>query len=72
MTDGILLEKRGAVGLVTLDRPRALNAFDQPMASALLRVLDDIAQDTGIRAVDKFVKAKQQESRDQSKECRTS
>lgn len=51
MTDGVLLEKRGAVALVTLDRPRALNAFDQPMASALLRVLDDIAQDTSIRAV---------------------
>ena len=51
MTDGVLLEKRGAMALVTLDRPKALNAFDQPMASALLRVLDDIAQDTRIRAV---------------------
>lgn len=32
---GIKFEERGAAGIVTLDRPRALNALDHPMVRAL-------------------------------------
>ncbi|WP_131835393.1 enoyl-CoA hydratase/isomerase family protein [Ancylobacter aquaticus] len=32
---GIGFEERGAVGIVTLDRPRALNAVDHPMVQAM-------------------------------------
>jgi enoyl-CoA hydratase len=42
---GISFEQRGALGLVTLDRPRALNALDHPMVRAmdatLRRWIDD-------------------------------
>ena len=31
MTDDILVERRGALGLVTLNRPKALNALTLPM-----------------------------------------
>lgn len=44
---GIKFEQRGALGLVTLDRPRALNALDHPMVKAmdatLRRWIDDPA-----------------------------
>ncbi|TSJ61580.1 enoyl-CoA hydratase/isomerase family protein [Starkeya sp. 3C] len=37
---GIRFEVRGAAGIITLDRPRALNALDHPMARAMLAQLD--------------------------------
>lgn len=37
--------------MLTLDRPEALNAFNQPMASALSGFLDEIAEDASLRAV---------------------
>ncbi|TVQ56750.1 MAG: enoyl-CoA hydratase/isomerase family protein, partial [Rhodobacteraceae bacterium] len=33
--DDILFERRGRLGLVTLNRPKALNALTHPMALAL-------------------------------------
>ena len=36
----ILFERRGRLGLVTLNRPKAMNALTQPMLLALERQLD--------------------------------
>ena len=37
MADDILFERRGAAGLVTLNRPQALNAVTHAMVLALAR-----------------------------------
>src|SRR6478735_8408579 len=51
MTEATVLhEKRGAVALVTLNRPQALNSFTRQMHHALWAVLDQIDGDKGVRA----------------------
>lgn len=47
----ILFEKRGALGLVTLNRPKALNALTHGMCLGMLKTLDQWAGDPGLRAV---------------------
>ena len=47
----ILCERRGRLGLATLNRPRALNALSLGMVRALRVALDDWAADPGIAAV---------------------
>lgn len=47
----ILCEKRGALGLVTLNRPAALNAFSRRMTQTMTAALDAWAADSGVRAV---------------------
>ena len=47
----ILFEKRGALGLVTLNRPRALNALTHGMCIGLARKLAEWAADPAIGAV---------------------
>ena len=47
----ILFEKRGAVGLVTLNRPKALNALTHGMCIGLAKTLPEWAADDAIRAV---------------------
>ena len=47
----ILFETRGAAGLVTLNRPKALNALTRGMVVALQARLDDWAADPGIGCV---------------------
>jgi enoyl-CoA hydratase len=47
----ILFEKRGALGLVTLNRPKALNALTHGMCLGLLKTLPEWAADDSIRAV---------------------
>src|SRR6185437_5268345 len=47
----ILVEKRGALGLVTLNRPKALNALTHGMCIGLHKALDAWADDADIRAV---------------------
>jgi enoyl-CoA hydratase len=47
----ILFEKRGAVGLITLNRPRALNALTQDMCLGLQKMLAEWARDDGVKAV---------------------
>lgn len=49
--ENILIEKRGAVGLVTLNRPKALNALSSAVMSELTRALDEFETDDGIGAV---------------------
>lgn len=52
MSDGeVLLERRGKVAVVTLNRPERLNAFAPSTARALWGALDAIAADDGLRAV---------------------
>lgn len=47
----ILLERRGAAGLVTLNRPNALNALTLGMMRALRTALDEWASDDGVTSV---------------------
>lgn len=51
MTDDVIFEKRGAIGLVTLNRPQAMNALNRAMCVALHRQLDDWAVDDAVKAV---------------------
>jgi enoyl-CoA hydratase len=47
----ILFERRGAAGLITLNRPQALNAVNHPMVSALAARLEDWASDPVVTRV---------------------
>jgi enoyl-CoA hydratase len=47
----IIVETRGRVGLITLNRPKALNALNTPLIEELLAALDLFATDDGIGAV---------------------
>ncbi|TNC14014.1 enoyl-CoA hydratase/isomerase family protein [Methylobacterium terricola] len=47
----VLCERRGAAGLVTLNRPKALNALNLEMVRALRRALDDWAADPAVTRV---------------------
>lgn len=47
----ILFERRGAVGLITLNRPKALNALTHFMCLAMAKHLEECARDDGVRAV---------------------
>ncbi|NWG26637.1 MAG: enoyl-CoA hydratase/isomerase family protein [Pseudorhodoplanes sp.] len=51
MTTDILFERRGAAGLVTLNRPRALNALTHAMVRALAAQLADWARDDAVSRV---------------------
>lgn len=51
MTDEILFAREGRLGLVTLNRPGALNALNRAMCVALHRQLMDWAMDEGVEAV---------------------
>src|SRR6202789_739865 len=47
----ILFEKRGALGLITLNRPRASNALTHGMYLGLAKMLPQWAQDDNVAAV---------------------
>jgi enoyl-CoA hydratase len=47
----ILVERRGAVGIVTLNRPAALNALNAALIAELASALDDFEADTAIGAI---------------------
>jgi len=49
--ENILVETRGAVGLITLNRPKVLNALSAALARELGQALDAFEADAGIRAV---------------------
>lgn len=52
MTEALVLhETRGAVALITLNRPQALNSFTREMHRALSEALDRVQADPGIRAL---------------------
>lgn len=47
----LLVAQEGAVRLLTLNRPQALNAFTTGMLAQLRQALDDAAEDASVRAV---------------------
>jgi len=47
----LLVERRGTVGIVTLNRPQALNALNAALISELASALDDLETDAGIGAI---------------------
>jgi enoyl-CoA hydratase len=49
--DNILVERRGKVALVTLNRPKALNALSRGLVADLTAALDEFEADHGIGAV---------------------
>ena len=51
MTDGLRFEVDGAIAMLTLDRPEALNALTVPVKVALREALESIARDRAVRAV---------------------
>lgn len=51
MTNDVLIETRGRLGLLTLNRPQALNALNEPMCAALHAALDGFAEDNAVTVV---------------------
>ena len=52
MTQGpLLVTRQGAIATLLFNRPETMNALDVPTAQALLAAMQDIAQDTSVRAV---------------------
>ena len=49
--ENILVETRGAVGLITLNRPKALNALSSPLMAELTQALDAFEADSAIGAM---------------------
>ena len=47
----VRVERQGNAGLITLNRPKALNAMSLGMVRALKTALEDFAQDSGIQVV---------------------
>jgi enoyl-CoA hydratase len=50
-SDEVLTHVDGTVGLITLNRPKAINSLNQQMVDALRAVLSDWADDDAVRAV---------------------
>lgn len=50
-SDEVLTEVDGNVGLITLNRPKAINSLNQQMVDALSGILTDWADDAAVRAV---------------------
>jgi enoyl-CoA hydratase len=51
MVKSVLTERRGAVAIVTLNRPKLLNAWDRPMREALMAALAGCEADKAVRAI---------------------
>jgi enoyl-CoA hydratase/carnithine racemase len=51
MTDDVRFERRGSLGLITLDRPQALNALNRAMCLAIHSQLDAWSADDAVAAV---------------------
>ena len=51
MSDTVLFETRGAVGVMTLNRPESLNAMNPEMLNTMHRVAQQASDDSAIRAL---------------------
>jgi enoyl-CoA hydratase len=49
--EAVILERKGAVGLITLNRPQALNALSAALVRDLGAALDELEEDAGIGAI---------------------
>ena len=49
--DAVLVERRGRIGLMTVNRPKTLNALDVPTALALERALTELEADGDVRVI---------------------
>jgi enoyl-CoA hydratase len=49
--ENIVVEKRGPVGLITLNRPKAMNALNAALMAELADALDGLEADTGVGAI---------------------
>ena len=49
--DNLLIERDGAVAIVTINRPRVLNAIDAPTLDALRRAILDLKSDEDVRSL---------------------
>jgi enoyl-CoA hydratase len=51
MQSFVLSETRGRVGIITLNRPQVLNAWNAPMRARLVEVFDEMENDEAVRAI---------------------
>lgn len=51
MSDNIIVERDGMVGIITINRPEKLNSMTPEMAAALVAAVDAFNSDDGIRCV---------------------
>lgn len=51
MSDNIIVERDGMVGIITINRPEKLNSMTPEMAAALVAAVNDFNSDDGIRCV---------------------
>ncbi|MCB9689667.1 MAG: enoyl-CoA hydratase/isomerase family protein, partial [Alphaproteobacteria bacterium] len=51
MSDVVFRERRGAIELVTVNRPKALNAIDAAVLDGLSDLVDELADDEHLRGV---------------------
>jgi len=51
MSPSIKIENKGAVRVLTLNRPQAFNSFDREMGKAFQEALDDAAVDDSVRCI---------------------
>jgi enoyl-CoA hydratase len=49
--ENLLVERDGAVALVTINRPKVLNALNSQTIDELRRVMEDLQQDAGVHAI---------------------
>lgn len=49
MTDELLVERRGAVQIVTMNRPEARNALNQAVGHGIAAAVDELDEDPGLR-----------------------
>jgi enoyl-CoA hydratase len=49
--ENLLIERDGAVLIITINRPKVLNALNAPLLADLSAAIDDAAADAGVRAV---------------------
>jgi len=50
-TEDVIIRKTGDVGRITLNRPKALNALNQPMVTAMVQALLSWREDDSVKAV---------------------
>ena len=51
MSELVLVEREGAIGIVLLNRPAALNALSDELMDALVQALEELDADDGVRCV---------------------